>query len=110
VTRNLRFLGFADLGGGFAEEIAEVVELGATSETGLFDFDFDYNWSIEGEDLLDTDRAGCDLADDKSGVIFGVDGDDYPFEDLDTRLVTLFDSLVYADGVADVESGVFVCN
>ena len=63
---------------------------------------------MKGEDLLDTDSARCNLADDKGGIIFGVDGDDYSFKNLDTRLVPFLDTLMDGDSVSDVESNFFV--
>ena len=55
--KQLRLLAFADLGGGFADQVAEVLQRGTASEASLFDFDFDDDGSIEWEDLLDTDTA-----------------------------------------------------
>lgn len=98
----------ADLGGGFADQVTEEVELGAASETGLFDFDFHYNRCVEWENLFDSDATGGDLADYKSGIVFGVDSDHDAFKDLDTGFVPFFDTLMNADGVSDVESNFFV--
>ena len=100
--------GGADGRSAAADEVAEVVELGAAGEAGLFDLDLDDHGSVEWEDLFDGDLVRGDLADGKGGVVMRSDGDHNSFEDLDTRLFPFLDTLMDADGVADVESNIFV--
>ena len=103
-------LGAAELGGTLPDTVAQEVEFGAADEGELFHLDFRDDWSVEGEDFLYPDRTSGDFADDEGRIIFGMDRDHDTLEDLDTGFVTLFDVLVDADGVADVEGNIVVCS
>lgn len=104
----LSFFGFFDLGSSFADEVAEVVKFGPSSEAGLFDFDFTDDWCMEGEDLLDPNTPTGNFANDKCRIVFGMNSDDYTLEDLDACLVPFFDTLVNTDSVTYVERDIFM--
>src|SRR5882724_177938 len=88
--------------GGFASQLAQIIQLRAPHLRGAQDVDFVDDLGLDGEDSLDA-LSKADLADGEAGLRAARPRNDNAFERLDAFLVAFLDLDLNFDGVSGAE-------